>query len=378
MTTETPLNASAAASWPAHDPATRRTLPGLLDPAGPGSRRGADCGRVGAVHERHGRLRRAQQAGDGVAAHGRDIVVPALGPVPDLDHRGQGCLAHRRGRPAAARPVDGLRRDARRSPEPRSGGRGDRRDGDRDAVRHALALSHRGRRAVPAALRPGPAALHQLGDRGHHVRGAHRAGLHRAPRHHQDRGRLPRRLRRPGGVGEARRGRVRARARADPGDPVRCRGRHGARRALQRPRSARGDPRRARLRDRGGRDGARPGEHLHRGPRCRLPHRRARGVRPPRRPAGVRRGEDRADRRIWRSVAAPGRHPRPRLPGQECRWRPATGGVRRARRGDGGSLGQPHAALRHLQRQPPGDGRGGRCRRGLHARGAGSRREAQR
>ena len=283
MTTETPLNASAPAAWPPHDPATRRTLPAFLDPAGPGSRRGADCGRVGAVHERHGRFGRAQQAGDGVAALGRHLLVPALGAVPDLDHLGQGGLAHRRRRPAAARPVDGLRRDARRPPQPRGGRRRDRRDGDRDAVRDALALGHGRRRAVPEALRPRPAALHQLGDRGDDVRGAHRAGLHRAPRHHQDRGWLPRRVRRAGGVGEARRRRVRARGRADPGHPVRCRGRHGARRALQRPRSARGDPRRARLRDRGGRDGAGPGEHLHRGPRCRLPHRCARGVRPPRR-----------------------------------------------------------------------------------------------
>ncbi len=35
MTTETPLNASAAASWPAHDPATRRTLPASSTPLDP-------------------------------------------------------------------------------------------------------------------------------------------------------------------------------------------------------------------------------------------------------------------------------------------------------------------------------------------------------
>ena len=93
--------------------------PRVVDAAGRGPGREAPRHRVGAVRRVDAGFRRAQRAGEPVAAAGRDVVVPALGSVPDLDRIGQGRVADRRRRPPAAGPVDGLRRHAGRSPEPR-------------------------------------------------------------------------------------------------------------------------------------------------------------------------------------------------------------------------------------------------------------------
>ena len=73
----------------------------------------------------------------------------------------------------------------------------------RHAVRHAVAAGDRDERAV---LRPVPARhdpVHQLGHRVADVRHPLRARLHRAQGDREDRGRLPRRLRRPPGLGQA-------------------------------------------------------------------------------------------------------------------------------------------------------------------------------
>jgi glutamate-1-semialdehyde 2,1-aminomutase len=56
---------------------------------------------------------------------------------------------------------------------------------------------------------------------------------------------------------------------------------------------------------------------------------------------------------------------------------PAPGRLRRSRRRDGGGRRQSDVALRHLQRQPAGHGRGRRGRRDLHPRRPRPRREAQ-
>ena len=53
------------------------------------------------------------------------------------------------------------------------------------------------RGAVPAALRPGQDAVHELRHGVDDVRRPHGARVHAPPRHRQDRGRLPRRIRRP-------------------------------------------------------------------------------------------------------------------------------------------------------------------------------------
>ena len=294
MTTETPLDASAPAAWPAHDPATRRTLPGSSTPLDPA--------RVEALTAAEWERFTSATAGSG-AHNAQALKSLPLGVTSSFQHWEPYPISITSAKGAWLTDVDG------------------RQLLDLSMGFGAMLVGHLNPAVVAAVIgametgtlfvTPSPSAtavaerfqrrfgldqlaLHQLGDRGDDVRGAHRACVHRAPRHHQDRGRLPRRVRRAGGVGEARCRRFRARGRADPGHPVRRGGRHGPRGALQRPRSTRGDPRRARLRDRGGRHGAGPGEHLHRGSRRRLPHRGARGVRPPRRAAGVRRGEDRA------------------------------------------------------------------------------------
>ena len=109
-----------APAVPAHDPGTYRRLPGAHPPGRPRGRRAAARRRVGAVHLVVAGVGRPQRAGQQVAAARGHQLVPALGPVPDLDRLGPGRVAHRRRRQPAARPVDGLRRDARRPPQPAS------------------------------------------------------------------------------------------------------------------------------------------------------------------------------------------------------------------------------------------------------------------
>ena len=85
-------------------------------------------------------------------------------------------VAQRRRRAAAARPVHGLRLDARRAPQPGGGGEGHRGPRCRHAVRHAQPQRDRRGRALPAALRHG-AGARQLRHRGRHVRGESRAAF---------------------------------------------------------------------------------------------------------------------------------------------------------------------------------------------------------
>ena len=107
-----------APAVPAHDPGTYRRLPGAHPAGRPRGRRAAARRRVGAVHLVVGGVGRPQRAGEQDAAARGHQLVPALGALPDLDRLGPGRLAHRRRRQPAARPVDGLRRDARRPPQP--------------------------------------------------------------------------------------------------------------------------------------------------------------------------------------------------------------------------------------------------------------------
>ena len=208
---------TATNSWPAQDPGTYRRLPDSSRPIEPGDRRAPARGGVGAVHLVVGRLGHAQRAGQAVPAARRHQLVPALGPVPDLDRVGPGRLADRRRRQPAARPVHGLRRDARRPPQP--GGRRARDPGaerDRHAVRHTVSAGDRDERAVPAPLPDRHGPLHQLRNRVADVRDPVRPRLHRPQGDRQGRGRLPRWVRRTPGLGQAGPGRDRSGRRTDP------------------------------------------------------------------------------------------------------------------------------------------------------------------
>ena len=118
-----------------------------------------------------------------------------------------------------------------------------------------------------------------------------------------------------------------------PQVPVRRRGRHGARRRLQRPRAARPGARRARQRDRCA--GHRAG---HREPRRSSCPTRATSpasvrVRRPRRRADLRRGQDRPHRRATRvrpsgSASPPTSSPWPSRSAAACRWRRSAASAR--------------------------------------------------
>ena len=155
-----------------------------------------------------------------------------------------------------------------------------------------------------------------------------------------------------------------------PGDAVRGRGRHRPRRPLQRPRPARAALRRAR----------RPRSPACSWSRCSRTSASScptRATSPAVRAmcdahgsllvfdevkTGLTAGYAGASQRL-------GVTPDLVVPRQEHRRRPAARGVRRARRGHGVRDRRPHAALRHLQRQPARDGRRGRHRRDRHRRG---------
>ena len=85
-----------------------------------------------------------------------------------------------------------------------------------------VAQHHRGRRAFLPPVQPRAGPVRQLRHRGRHVRGQGGACVHRQARHRQDRGRLPRWLRRAVGLGQARC--RRGRPRGCPGGPS-CRSR---------------------------------------------------------------------------------------------------------------------------------------------------------
>ena len=131
-------------------------------------------------------------------------------------------------------------------------------DRDRHPVRHPVAAGDRDERAVPRPVRRGHAALHQLRHRVADVRHPRGPRIHRPQGRGEDRGRLPRWVRRAPGLGQAGAGGHRPGRRPDRRRPLRRRGRHRPRGGLQQPADARERPRRARLRRRG--DGHRAGD----------------------------------------------------------------------------------------------------------------------
>ena len=214
------------------------------------------------------------------------------------------------------------------------------------------------------ALRPAAVALQQLRHRGDDGRGPPRPRRHR-PRHDpQDRGLLPRpprhgdglRLPAAGGARRPRRpGQRPLRRRRPRGDD-----RADPRRSLQR---RRGPGERAREDRRAGRradHGAGDDEHQHHPAARGLPGAGPRADRQARREADLRRGEDRLHDLRRRRHRALRRHPGHDHPRQgELRRLPGRGD--RDERGAGGDRRRRHRqAVRHLQRQPAGDGRGAR------------------
>ena len=272
-------------TWPDHDPPTWRNVPASSAPI--------DQERVAVLLAAE--WKRFEEQTPGSAAHharalqslplGVHVLVPVLGPAPGRHHLGQGRLAHRRRRPPGARPVDGLRRDARRPPQP-DGGRRRRRKAletgtlfvtpspaATDAAERfqrrfsldQLRFANSGTEATMYALRTARAFTNRKAiikiEGGYH-------GGYDALQVSVKPDLSPKPVRRHAPT---------------PRDAVRRRGRHGLRRPLQRPPAARAGPRRARRRGRVCLHGAGAGEHRHRRPGRRLPRRRPRAVRPARR-----------------------------------------------------------------------------------------------
>ena len=223
------------------------------------------------------------------------------------------------------------------------------------------------------------APVHQLRHRGADVRHPRGARVHRPQGRGEDRGRLPRRVRRPAGLGQARAGGHRPGRRADP---ARCRS--TSRRAPSTSSPYNDLPYLEKILAEHGSDIAVmviepvvenlsivvPDEGYLAGVREACDRH---GV-----VLRLRRGEDRPHCRVRRRRAAPRRPARPDHPRQEHRRRPAAGRVRRQARGHGGRRRRADGPLRHLQRQPAGDGCAAGGRRDLHPRGARRRRGDQR
>ena len=158
---------------------------------------------------------------------------------------------------------------------------------------------------------------------------------------HQGRGLVPRSSRRGAGVGLPGRRRLRVpgspghrpRARRRPAGGRRPRARRAVRTRRRRPPRAPRTPRCDRRHDRRARDD----EHRGRPAATRLPRRAADAAAPARRPAHVRRGEDRADDRTRRGHRVLRRRARHRLPGQGARRGRAVWRDRWHGRGDGDS-----------------------------------------
>ena len=361
--TDTTSSTTTPVTWPAHDPATWRNVPASSAPIDPE--------RVAALLAAEWERFAATTPGS-AAHHARALGPLPLGvpssfqhwdPYPVAITSAKGAWLTDCRRPPGARPVDGLRRDARRSPQPRGRRRG-----------HSVALDDigtlfvtpspirdRGRRALPAhasgstmlrfansgteatmyALRTaraftGRKAIIKI-EGGYH--GGYDALQVSVKPDVADAG--------PEDAPDAR-------------HAVRGRGRRRPCRALQRPRAPRAALRPVRLR-------ASPASSWSRCSRtsassCPTPatlpacahsatHTTA---------ARVRRGEDRSHRGLRRCLAAARSHARPgRAREEHQRW-PAARGLRRPCRGDGLHHRRPHAALRHLQRQPTRRRRGPR------------------
>ena len=220
------LQAAAAPTLPQHDPATYRRLPARTRPVD----RSVVERLLAQEWERFGTWSAGSGEHNKRASEslplGRDELVPALGPVPDQRRLGPRSVADRRRRQPDARPVHGVRGHARRSPEPdgrRGRDRGTHRD--RHPLRHPLAPGHRDERAVLRALPARHDPVHELRHRVADVRDPLCACLHRPQGHREGRGRLPRRLRRPADLGQARPRRDRPRRCPDAPGAVRRRGR---------------------------------------------------------------------------------------------------------------------------------------------------------
>ena len=280
-------------------------------------------------------VRAALRGGDGPDARRRQLARPRV------SSRGRLAALHR----ARRRPVS---RRRRRQPLPRLrpllGAAHPRpcASASRRCARRGVAQGDELRRAQPARARarsphsasdaePRARPVRQLRDRGHDERAARRAGVHGAVEDRQVRRVLPRprgSAPRAGGIGcrDARASRLsRSHGR-------RCR-RH-AHRAVQRPRGGRDALRRAR-RHRGGDRRAGRREHGPRPSRAGFPPGAAQGHRRARRPARLRRGDDRVPRASGRSAGALRRHARPDDARQGDRRRPPGGGVRRSPRDHG-------------------------------------------
>ena len=218
-----------------------------------------------------------------------------------------------------------------RAPEDRgSGAAGGRR---RTLLRRPHgAGSGDGRAAHGAAAVARAGAAGELGHRGHDERHSPGARLHGARLHRQVRGVLPRSRRRAARQGGLRRPHVRA-----PEFGRRAR-RGGARypgAALQRSGGSGGGLCRVRRRDRRGDRGAGCRQHEPRQAASRFSRRTARAVRPPRRGAHLRRGDDGVSRGAA-GDAGSHRHPaRPHHAGQGDRRRHAGGRLRRTARDHG-------------------------------------------
>ena len=214
------LTTDVATTFPAHDPAGWRQLPGSFTPLDPA--------RVAALMakewERYakttpGSADHAARSIEDLAA-GCDQQLPVLGSVPDgreVRHAARRSPTSTTARCSTCRWASA--RCSSATSTPRWSPRSTSPWTTRHAVRHPVADLDRGRREVQGALRARPAAVHQLRHRVDDVRGAHGARLHRPEGHHQDRGRLPRRLRRPAGVGQAGCRRGRPRGQPDPAVP---------------------------------------------------------------------------------------------------------------------------------------------------------------
>jgi hypothetical protein len=229
---------SRTSSWPANDPATRRWLPTTLHPAQPRPGRGAAGPGVGAV--------RAPHPASGEHNARASKILP-LGVTSSFQHWDPYPISIVSARGAHVTDVDG------RKLLDMSMGFGAMMVGHLnpvvvDHVRHALdtwarssSPRRRPRPRWPSSSRTASArhaALHPVGHRVAHVCRPRRPRLHRPQGDRQDRRRLPRRLRRAAGLGQAGAGRHRPGRRADPRHALRGRGGHRPRRAVQRPRPA--------------------------------------------------------------------------------------------------------------------------------------------
>ena len=219
-------------SWPAHDPGTYRRVPDKSTPLSPERAEQLLAQRVGAVHLLDGRLGRCRTGRRAGRCHSGSPPRSSTGtPIPisiksakgawltDVDGRQMLDLSMGFGAMLVGH-LNPRRRRARRACAAR----------DRHAVRDAVAAGNRCRRALPPPVRAGHDPVHQLRHRVADVRDPGRPGVHRPQGDHQDRGRLPRRLRRAAGLGEACPQGHRPGRRPDRRRAVRRRGRHGPRR----------------------------------------------------------------------------------------------------------------------------------------------------